>query len=101
MLKDYYKDKKRIFNEQLISLSEEIEGVELINNIADTSYDTNNQVLVEAVNLLKKEDKEFINLYYLSGQVLSQKEVAEKLGITQQAVSKKFTRIKKKVNEGR
>ena len=54
---------------------------------------------MEAIDLLKKEDKEFINLYYLSGQVFTEKDIALALHITQQGVSKKMKRIKMKLKE--
>ncbi len=70
----------------------------LINN-AETelidliTIDNKNKIL-ENLNL-NNEDYNFLLSFIEDGKILSQKEVAKKLNITQPAVSKKINKIKK------
>lgn len=47
-------------------------------------------------SLLNEEELNFIKLFYENDTILTEKEVAKKLGITQQAVSSRLQKIKKK-----
>ena len=60
-----------------------------------------NQKLFANINvledILKKEEIDFISSFIEGGRILTQKEVASKLGISQQLVSYRFNKIKKKL----
>ncbi len=71
------------------------ENVEIIDLIIDKS-EANLDISIFD-DYLSKDEKAFINLFIFEGRVLTQKEVAEIIGITQQAVSKKFNKIKRKI----
>lgn len=82
---------------QNISLNIKVYNAEKIEFVSDDSNQDENLYLV--FSLLNSEDIEFINCFISNGQVLSQKEVAEKLGMSQQTVSKWFNDIKKKIRD--
>lgn len=71
------------------------ENIELIDLVKD------NQKLFANINvledILKKEEIDFISSFIEGGRILTQKEVASKLGISQQLVSYRFNKIKKKL----
>lgn len=48
---------------------------------------------------LTNKERDFLNLFYKDGQALTEKEVAKKLGISQQAVSKRKRKIYQKIAE--
>ena len=71
------------------------ENIELIDLVKD------NQKLFANINvledILKKEEIDFISSFIEGGRILTQKEAASKLGISQQLVSYRFNKIKKKL----
>ena len=73
------------------------ENIELIDLVKD------NQKLFANINvledILKKEEIDFISSFIEGGRILTQKEAASKLGISQQLVSYRFNKIKKKINK--
>lgn len=100
VIKDFVKSRYYFESKNTDSLNILIYDEELINLIFDSSYEEEVS-LIKAFKLLDNDEIKFLDAFLKNGQVLSQREVAIKFGITQQAVSKKLNKIKKKVNEGR
>lgn len=48
---------------------------------------------------LTESDKEFLSHFIVDGKIITQKEVAKKLNISQQAVSKRLKKIREKLNK--
>ena len=65
--------------------------------MVDTIPDNDNKSkLLNWYDLLSEEDRQFTSLFYDGKRILTGKEVAQKLGVTQQAVSSKLKRVKKR-----
>ena len=65
--------------------------------MVDTIPDNDNKSkLLNWYDLLSEEDRQFTSLFYDGKRILTGKEVAKKLGVTQQAVSSKLKRVKKR-----
>lgn len=69
-------------------------GIEMIDTIPDEKID--NRGLIYIDDLLSDEDIKFLSNFYEGKRVLLGKEVAKKLGVTQQAVSSRFKRLRKR-----
>lgn len=81
-------------NDDLISLNTIIaDGIEIIDTISDINDKIEN---LNWNDILSKEDGLFISLFYDGKRILTEKEVAKKLGVTQQAVSSRLKRVKKR-----
>lgn len=65
-----------------------LKSLELSENIEEIEYN---------LSSLSKEDRLFLRLFIENDRLLSQKEVGNKLNITQQSVSKRISKIKEKV----
>ena len=50
-------------------------------------------------SVLTESDKEFLSHFIVDGKIITQKEVAKKLNISQQAVSKRLKKIREKLNK--
>lgn len=75
------------------NLNEQIsEDLEMI----DTVIDNSTLSKIDPFDCFSKDDKEFIYLFIDNGMLLSEQEVAKKLGVSQQAVNKRKQKIKKK-----
>ena len=72
-----------------LMINDEIEYIDLIKD------ETKNFKIFDE-NLLSKKDKTFLSLFFENNTILKGVEVASKLGITQQAVSIRLKRIRKK-----
>ena len=72
-----------------LMINDEIEYIDLIKD------ETKNFKIFDE-NLLSKKDKTFLSLFFENNKILKGVEVASKLGITQQAVSIRLKRIRKK-----
>lgn len=70
------------------------DGIEMIDTIPDDKID--NRELIYIKDLLSEEDIIFLSNFYEGKRIISGKEVAKKLGVTQQAVSSRFKRLKKR-----
>lgn len=90
----YIRDNEKHLNKVSLNTIVE-ENIELIDLVKD------NQKLFANINvledILKKEEIDFISSFIEGGRILTQKEVASKLGISQQLVSYRFNKIKKKL----
>lgn len=82
-------------NSEIISLNTVIfEEIEMIDTILNKEKDSKEIIYRE--ELFSNEDIMFLFNFFDGKQVLSGKEVAKKLGVTQQAVSSRLKRIKKR-----
>lgn len=82
-------------NTENISLNTIVgDGIEMIDTIPDDKID--NRELVYIKDILSDEDIIFLSNFYEGKRVLLGKEVAKKLGVTQQAVSSRFKRLRKR-----
>lgn len=82
-------------NTENISLNTIVgDGIEMIDTIPDEKID--NRALIYIKDLLSDEDIKFLSNFYEGKRVLLEKEVAKKLGVTQQAVSSRFKRLRKR-----
>lgn len=82
-------------NAENISLNTIVgDGIEMIDTIPDEKID--NRALIYIKDLLSDEDIKFLSNFYEGKRVLIGKEVAKKLGVTQQAVSSRFKRLRKR-----
>lgn len=82
-------------NTENISLNTIVgDGIEMIDTIPDEKID--NRALIYIKDLLSDEDIKFLLNFYEGNRVLLEKEVAKKLGVTQQAVSSRFKRLRKR-----
>ena len=91
---DYLKSNK-YFNNKKYSLNLINENnIELIDLVLDPS--TLKQISYLDLIDLTEEEKQFLKCFIENGQVLSEKEVGIKLGMSQQAVNKKKKKIKEK-----
>lgn len=82
-------------NTENISLNTIVgDGIEMIDTIPDENID--NRALIYIKDLLSDEDIKFLSNFYEGKRVLIGKEVAKKLGVTQQAVSSRFKRLRKR-----
>lgn len=82
-------------NTENISLNTIVgDGIEMIDTIPDEKKD--NSALIYIKDLLSDEDIKFLSNFYEEKRVLLGKEVAKKLGVTQQAVSSRFKRLRKR-----
>lgn len=70
------------------------DGIEMIDTIPDEKID--NRALIYIKDLLSDDDIIFLSNFYEGKRVLLGKEVAKKLGVTQQAVSSRFKRLRKR-----
>ncbi len=85
-------------NNEIISLNTIIlEGIEMINTISNDEND--NREILHRKDLLSNDDLIFLSNFYDKKRILSGKEVANKLGITQQAVSSRLKRLRKRYFE--
>lgn len=81
-------------NNDLISLNAIlVDDIEMVDTIPDND---NKSKLLNWYDLLSEEDRQFTSLFYDGKRILTGKEVAKKLGVTQQAVSSKLKRVKKR-----
>ena len=81
-------------NNDLISLNTIlVDDIEMVDTIPDND---NKSKLLNWYDLLSEEDRQFTSLFYDGKRILTGKEVAKKLGVTQQAVSSKLKRVKKR-----
>ena len=69
-------------------------GVEMIDTIPDDKID--NRGLIDMNNLLSDDDIMFLSNFYEGKRIISGKDVAKKLGVTQQAVSSRLKRLEKR-----
>lgn len=91
IVSDFYRDYKEEFSVTIVSLNDLIyENLELIDVIPDTTYEKNS--LFDKYSFTDKEIN-FINTFIEDRKVISEDKVAKKLGISQQAVNKKKTKI--------
>lgn len=82
-------------NTENISLNTIVgDDIEMIDTIPDEKID--NRALIYIKDLLSDEDIKFLSNFYEGKRVLLEKEVAKKLGVTQQAVSSRFKRLRKR-----
>lgn len=82
-------------NTENISLNTIVgDGIEMIDTIPDENID--NRAFIYIKDLLSDEDIKFLSNFYEGKRVLIGKEVAKKLGVTQQAVSSRFKRLRKR-----
>lgn len=82
-------------NTENISLNTIVgDDIEMIDTIQDEKID--NRALIYIKDLLSDEDIKFLSNFYEGKRVLIGKEVAKKLGVTQQAVSSRFKRLRKR-----
>lgn len=82
-------------NDDLISLNSLVsDGIELIEIIPDDRISDNK--IFDKESLLSEEDKMFLSHFYDGKRIYSGKEVAKKLSVTQQAVSSKLKRVRKR-----
>lgn len=70
----------------------------MLETITNYEYNTKEQSLIDE---LSKEDKIFLSLFYDGHKKLTQKEIAQKLGITQQGVHKRLKMIRNKYKDKR
>ena len=68
---------------------------ERIDNIPDETYKPN--ITFDFLNILSKQEKEFLNCFFNDDQVLTEKQVADILKVSQQAINKKKQKIFKKI----
>ena len=68
--------------------------IEMIDTIPDEKIDNRAPIYIK--DLLSDEDIKFLSNFYEGKRVLLGKEVAKKLGVTQQAVSSRFKRLRKR-----
>lgn len=94
--KIYYYRKHHIKeNINSISLNSLVgDGIEMIDTISD--YESRDIESSNKGNLLSEEDRIFISNFYDGKMVLSGKEVAKKLGVSQQAISGKLKRVRRR-----
>ena len=69
-------------------------GIEMIDTILDIKID--NRELICRDDLLSDEDNIFLSNFYDGKRIISGKDVAKKLGVTQQAVSSRLKRLEKR-----
>ena len=82
-------------NTENISLNAIVgDGIEMIDTIPDEKIDNRAPIYIK--DLLSDEDIKFLSYFYDGKRVLIGKEVAKKLGVTQQAVSSRFKRLRKR-----
>lgn len=80
----------------LISLNTPIgNDIELIDIIPDNYHSVDESILY--YESLSSEENEFLNMFYERDRVLTETEVAKRLGVSQQAVSKRKRRILRKL----
>ena len=72
-----------------IMINDEIEYIDLINDEIKSFHKFDE-------SLLSKRDKKFLSLFFENDKILKGVEVANKLGVTQQAVSVRLKRIREK-----
>ena len=85
------------FNNELVKLNKiNPEGEELNELISDKSYEDECNYFLPK---LSDEENNFLNLFIQGNVVLTEKEVANKLGLTQQAVHKRKKKIIEKINK--
>lgn len=95
---DFYRKYKISEENRIISLNELInDEEELLCKIIDPTTKINDFKLDG--NSLTSEELEFLELFYCDNRKLTEKEVAIKLGISQQAVSKRLIKIKNKLKK--
>lgn len=70
------------------------DGEELIDKLMDPFFEHENNEI--DYRLLSDKDMAFLNLFIDKGRTLTEKEVAKKLGVTQQAISSMLKRIAKR-----
>ena len=94
-LVDYYRKWVNI-KKTIISLNERINnGDELIDLIPDKKdYPEYNKRQM----VLSDEENKFLDFFIEKNRILTEYELGQKLGVSQQAISKKLTKIKKKLN---
>lgn len=90
---------RRISSNEILTLNEVNNGIEFINEIKDVSWDIKYEILMSAISLLDRKDKEFIIWYFYSRQAINEEQAALILKVTQQAVSKRLNRIYRKLRE--
>lgn len=73
-----------------------LDGIELIDLVPNENNDNNEIKIFYDETLLSKEDKNFLDLFNNNGKIITEREVAKKLDITQQAVSSRLKRIRKR-----
>lgn len=95
-VKLYYRQLNKKGNFEYISLNlnitNEIELLDLISE--ETANDEIKNFYDES--LLSNNNQEFLNLFKVGDRIITEKEVAKKLNITQQAVSSRLKRLKKR-----
>lgn len=95
-VKLYYRQQNKKENFEYISLNLNITNeIELLDLISEETVDDEIKNFYDE-SLLSNNDQEFLNLFKVGDRIITEKEVAKKLNITQQAVSSRLKRLKKR-----
>jgi len=87
---------KKYYREKFISLNEINDGTEMIDLIEDEKQ---SKLDYHFLSLLPKDDIAFLKLFLQNNSVLSQSEVAKKMNVSQQYVSKRLKQIIEKIKK--